>query len=177
MVRTPHEPTPLTRHPALGHPPHTHTRTSGSELRKHQLLARWEPRAQTPAQPSSSACTWLPEEKWSSPAPQHRPLSLNVFFQRQSESDSFFSSEFSRKESPFSWLLSPLWKPGSSLPFLVEPSAIYSFQASVTQTVPSSCIYCAHKPLLRLGKSEPVNWLCKADGCNSYTVPASDGNV
>ena len=58
-----------------------------------------------------------------------------------------------------------------------HPTAIYSFQSTVTETVSSSCIYRAYKPLLGLGKSEPANSLCRADGCNSYNVPASEGNV
>lgn len=60
-----------------------------------------------------------------------------------------------------------LWgSSGSTLPSCSEPSAIYSFRPSVTETVSSELYLLCSQALLGRAKSEPVNSPCKANRCN-----------
>lgn len=88
-------------------------------------------------------------------------------FRAKAKATTPLPAELSWKQSPFNSLRSPPRKLWERVTFSSGPSAIYSFQPSVTKTASCSCVYCAHKPLLGLGKSEPVNPLCKAYGRNS----------
>lgn len=105
-------------------------------------------------------------QRWASQGLSHSPQTS--VFSVKAKAATPFPTELPWKQSRhFSGSSLLCGSSGSMLPFFSEPSTIYSFQPSVTKTVCFSCNYCAHKPLLGLGKSEPLNLPCKAYGLNS----------